>query len=292
MTNGKTEAGLLRNLDCRMISTTDDTDGHGWMDSDSEKNIRGIRDIRGQSSARICGEVFKSPELCIPASMRTAPSPLRHSSFTRRSGFTLLEVILSVIILASIALGIFKFVQSNLRAIQSSVQDTEEQLAVERLASLVQEELSNIVPKSQSSLLGEGLKLGGTNLDSIEWRSRGGPGLMTTAVSGEYRVKLRMQPLKDNQSKYEIGLWRRPALLDTESGLIAGGSDKDATWVPLLQNVTGLTIRYWDARMGQLLDSWRDQAARPSFVVLSILREGEESPYEAVLGVPAAMTQQ
>ena len=44
--------------------------------------------------------------------------------------------------------------------------------------------------------------------------------------------------------------------------------------------------------MGQLLDSWRDQAARPSFVVLSILREGEESPYEAVLSVPAAMTQQ
>ena len=272
MTNDKTEAGLLRNLDCRVISTTDVTDGHGWMDSDSEKSIRGIRDIRGQSSARICGEVFKSRELCIPASLRTVPARLRHRSSMGRSGFTLLEVILSVIILASIALGIFKFVQSNLRAIQSSVQDTEEQLAVERLASLVQEEL--------------------TNLDSIEWRSRGGPGLMTTAVSGEYRVKLRMQPLKDNQSKYEIGLWRRPALLDTESGLIAGGSDKDATWVPLLQNVTGLTIRYWDARMGQLLDSWRDQAARPSFVVLSILREGEESPYEAVLSVPAAMTQQ
>ena len=262
------------------------------MDSDSEKNIRGIRDIRGQSTARICGKVFKSSELCIPASLRMVPARLRHRSSMGRSGFTLLEVILSVIILASIALGIFKFLQSNLRAIQSSVQDTEEHLAVERLASLVQEELSNIVPKSQSSLLGEGLKLGGTNLDSIEWRSRGGPGLMTTAVSGEYRVKLRMQPLKDNQSKYEIGLWRRPALLDTESGLIAGGSDKDATWVPLLQNVTGLTIRYWDARMGQLLDSWRDQAARPSFVILSILREGEESPYEAVLSVPAAMTQQ
>ncbi len=223
---------------------------------------------------------------------RTTPARLRHSSFSRRSGFTLLEVILAVIILASLALSISKFVQSDLRAIQSSVQDTEEQLAVERLASLVQEELCNIVPRSQSSLLGEGLKLGGTNLDSIEWRSRGGPGLMTTAASGEYRVKLRMQPLKDNQNKYEIGLWRRPALLDTESGLIVGGSDKDATWVPLLQNVTGLTIRYWDARIGQVLDNWRDQNARPSFIILSILREGEESPYEAVLSIPAAMTQQ
>ena len=101
-----------------------------------------------------------------------------------------------------------------------------------------------------------------------------------------------MQPLKDNQNKYEIGLWRRPALLDTESGLIAGGSDKDATWVPLLQNVTGLTIRYWNPSQGQVQDNWRDQNTRPSFIILSILREGDESPYEAVLGVPAAMTQQ
>ena len=113
------------------------------------------------------------------------PARLRRPSFHRRSGFTLLEVILAVIILSSIAFSIFKIVQSNLHAIQSSVQDTEEQLDVERLASLVQEELCSIVPKSQSSLLGEGLKLGGTNLDSIEWRSRGGPGLMTTAASGE-----------------------------------------------------------------------------------------------------------
>ena len=115
---------------------------------------------------------------------------------------------------------------------------------------------------------------------------------MTTAASGEYRVKLRIQPITKDSNKYEIGYWRRPALLETSGGLVAGGSDKDATWVPLLQNVTGLTIRYWDARLGQVLDSWRDQAARPSFVILSILREGEESPYEAVLNVPAAMTQQ
>jgi hypothetical protein len=95
--------------------------------------------------------------------------------------------------------------------------------------------------------------------------------------------------VEKTSNKYEIGLWRRPALLDTEEGLVAGGSDKDATWVPLLQNVTALRLRYWDDRLGQLLDNWRDPAVRPSFVIVSITREGEDVPFEAVLRVPSSL---
>jgi hypothetical protein len=172
------------------------------------------------------------------------------------------------------------------------VQDTEDQLALERLVSLVQEGLYGISPRGSSTLLGENLKLNGRNLDKMEWRSRGGAGLMTTAATGEYRVQLRIMPLKNDSSKFEIGLWRRPALLDTAGGLIAGGSDKDADWVPLLQDVDGMMIRYWDGRLNQPIDKWVDQAARPSFVKLSIWRLGDPVPYEACLMVPAALTQQ
>ncbi|MEI9895077.1 MAG: hypothetical protein WDN28_14610 [Chthoniobacter sp.] len=129
------------------------------------------------------------------------------------------------------------------------------------------------------------------NMDSMEWRSRGGVGLMTTAATGEYRVQLRILPLKDDSSKYEIGLWRRPALLDTAGGLIQGGSDKDADWVPLLQDVDGMMIRYWDGTLSQPVDRWQDPARRPSFVRLSIWRGGDPVPYEACLTVPAAFTQ-
>ena len=113
-----------------------------------------------------------------------------------RRGFTLLEVILAVMVLALTSLGIFKFVQSNLQAIQMSVEDAEEVLSVERLVALVQEELYNIQPRGNSSfVLGQDLRTSNKDFDSMEWRSRGGPGLMTTAMSGEYQVTLMM---KDN----------------------------------------------------------------------------------------------
>ncbi|MCX6982176.1 MAG: prepilin-type N-terminal cleavage/methylation domain-containing protein [Verrucomicrobia bacterium] len=209
----------------------------------------------------------------------------------RRHGFTLLEVMLAVAIIGFTTVGIFRFVQSTVRAVAVSVEDTEEQLRVDRLVALVQEEFYSLPARGQTNIQGESIKLNGADFDSIEWRSRGGPGLMTTAVSGEYRVKLRIQPVEKNSNKYEIGYWRRPALLETDGGLVAGGSDKDATWVPLLQRVSAMRIRYWDSRLGQLLDSWRDPTARPAFVILSITREGDDVPYEAVLRIPVSAVQ-
>ena len=208
-----------------------------------------------------------------------------------RGGFTLLEVMLAVAIIGFTTVGIFRFVQSTVRAVSVSVEDTEEQLRVDRLVALVQEEFYNLPARGQTNIQGESIKLNGADFDSIEWRSRGGPGLMTTAATGEYRVKLRIQPVEKNSTKYEIGYWRRPALLETEGGLVAGGSDKDATWVPLLQRVSAMRIRYWDSRLGQLLDSWRDPTVRPAFVILSITREGDDVPYEAVLRIPVSAVQ-
>jgi len=220
--------------------------------------------------------------------MKFRPS---HASFCRR-GFTLLEVVLGVMILGLTSVGIFKFVQSNLQAIHYSVENAEEVLAVERLAALIQEELYNLpIRGNNGSLTGIQTASQGRDFDTLEWPSRGGAGLMTTAATGEYRVRLMMKPTVDRKG-YEIGLRRQPVLLDSAGGLVQGGSDKDATWVLLLPRTNGLRIRYWDARLGQLIDSWRDPAARPSFIVLSILKEDETFPYEAVLTVPAALTQQ
>jgi hypothetical protein len=184
-------------------------------------------------------------------------------------------------------------VQSNLRAIQYSVEDAEEVVSVDRLVSLVQEELYAIPARgSNGSLLSVDQRTNNMDFDSLEWRSRGGPGLMTTAATGEYSVTLMMKPITPTSREYEIGLRRRPVLLDSAGGLVQGGSDKDSTWVPLLSKTTSLRVRLWDPRLGQFVAGWRDQGARPTFVVLSILKEGETAPYEAVLTVPAAMTQQ
>jgi len=209
-----------------------------------------------------------------------------------QGGFTFIEVMLAVAIMALTTLGIFRFVQSTVRAVSGSVDDTEEQLAVDRLVALVQEEFYDLPVRGQTNISGESLKLNGADFDSIEWRSRGGPGLMTTAATGEYRVKLRIQPVEKNSNKYEIGLWRRPALIETSTGLVDGGTDNDATWVPLMQHVAAMRLRYWDSRLGQLLDSWRDPTVKPAFVIMSITLEGEAVPYEAVLRIPVSAVQQ
>jgi prepilin-type N-terminal cleavage/methylation domain-containing protein len=214
-----------------------------------------------------------------------------HPSSIRRGGFTLLEVLLAVAIIGFTTIGIYRFIHSTVRMLAASVEDTEEQLRVERLVALVQEEFYSLPARGQTNIQGESIKLNGADFDSIEWRSRGGPGLMTTAATGEFRVKLRIQPVEKNSNKYEIGYWRRPALLETDGGLVAGGSDKDATWVPLLPRVSALRIRYWDSRLGQLLDSWRDPTVRPAFVIMSITREGDDVPYEAVLRIPISAVQ-
>jgi hypothetical protein len=219
--------------------------------------------------------------------------PFSHHLSKARAAFTLLEVMLAVLILGLTSIGIFKFVQSNLRAIQYSVEDAEEVISIDRLVALVQEELYAIPARgTNGSLSSVNLTSNQMDFDSLEWLSRGGPGLMTTAATGEFRVTLMMKPITPTSREYEIGLRRRPVLLDSAGGLVQGGSDKDSTWVPLLPKTAGLRIRLWDPRLGQFVAGWRDPAARPSFVVLSILKEGETAPYEAVLTVPAAMTQQ
>ncbi len=210
----------------------------------------------------------------------------------RRAAFTLLEVILAVTILMFLSIGIHRFVESNLRAIQFSVEDTKDQLAVERLVALIQEELYSIPPRSQSSLIGEGYKVSNVYYDQMEWRSRGGPGLMTTAAGGEYSVRLQMKEVVKGSRKYEIGFIRKPVLLDTQGALVAAANDKDASWVPLLPGAAELKIRYWDSRVGTITDRWTEPTIRPALVILNIMREGDAAPYEAVLTVPAALTQQ
>jgi prepilin-type N-terminal cleavage/methylation domain-containing protein len=220
--------------------------------------------------------------------------PFSHSAARRRQGFTLLEVVLAVMVLSLTAIGMFRFVRANLQAIQYSVEDAEDQLSVERMVALIQEELYNLpIRNAPSSLIGEDLTTNQKDFDSMEWSSRAGPGLLTTAAIGDYKTRLMMRPVEGAKTAiYEIGLRRRPVALDAAGGVVAAGSDRDATWVPLLPRTIGLRIRYWDPRLGQLYPNWREPASRPMFVVLSILREGETAPYEAVLTVPAALTQQ
>ena len=205
---------------------------------------------------------------------------------------TILEVVLAVAILSMISVTVFQFVRSNIQAISISSEEINNQLAVERMTEMVQEEFFSFPGRGQSTLLSKAVRLSGRDVDSVEWRSKGGPGLMTTAAKGEYIARLRIKPLKDNAAKYEIGIEREIAMQETALGLVASLGVSKPDWIPLIPNAQSLRLRFFDPRVNTEVDSWTDTASRPSYMRLSVMREGDLVPLEAVIGIPSAIATQ
>jgi hypothetical protein len=60
----------------------------------------------------------------------------------------------------------------------------------------------------------------------------------------------------------------------------------------LIENFAAMEIRYFDPRINSWLERWQDQNVRPSLVRIRLWRRADDEPYEAVLNIPAALTQQ
>lgn len=205
---------------------------------------------------------------------------------------TILEVVIAVVILSMISIAVFQFVRSNLKAISISTKDVNERLAVERLVELVQEEFYNIPARGQATLTSKAVKVGGRDVDFVEWRSKGGPGLMTTAAKGEYLVRLRIKPVQRDSSKYEIGIEREMVMQETALGLVAGSGTSKPDWVTLIPDAQSLKCRFFDPALNTEVEGWSDAARRPSYMRLSIMREGDVVPFEAVIANPGGIATQ
>lgn len=205
---------------------------------------------------------------------------------------TLLEVVLAVAVLTMISLAVFQFVKANVSAIKTTSEDINEQMALERLVELVQEEFYNLPGSGQSTLLSKAVRVSNRDLDTVEWRSKGGPGLLTTAAKGEYQARLRMKPLATNSSQYEIGIERELVMQETALGLVAGAGTSKPSWVVLIPNAQSFRCRFFDPRLNTEVENWSDPSARPSFMRLSIMRVGDTVPMIAVVGIPAAIATQ
>ncbi len=205
---------------------------------------------------------------------------------------TILEVVLAVAILSMISVIVFQFVRSNIQAISISSEEINNQLAVERMTEMVQEEFFSFPGRGQSTLLSKAVRISGRDVDSVEWRSKGGPGLMTTAAKGEYIARLRIKPLKDNAAKYEIGIEREIAMQETALGLVASLGASKPDWIPLIPNAQSLRLRFFDPRVNMEIENWTDPATRPSYMRMSVMREGDLVPLEAVIGIPSAIATQ
>jgi type II secretory pathway component PulJ len=190
-------------------------------------------------------------------------------------GFTLLEIMLAVGILGMMSLAIFRFVQSNMIALNLSSETAAADAQYDGLRDLLTAEWQRLSP-FRANVTGEAFKLNDRERDEIKWNSTAGPGLLTRYAPGQFTVALRLQPANEKGDRLDLGFLRKPQ----------GGSDTAEvreTWVPLIKNATSLEISYFDPNANTWLDRWPSGGRLPSLVKLAIGRADSSVPWEAII---------
>ncbi len=190
-------------------------------------------------------------------------------------GFTLLEISFAVAILAMMSLAIYRFVESNLTSMRVSWEEMSIDARYDGLRDLLGLEWRSL-PSGEGRLTGEPFKFDNRSQDQINWVCGSGPGLLTRYAAGEYQVTLRMRPSSKQKNQQDIGIVRKPEASD---------SNDDETWIPLLENVKSLEIRYFDPRLNSWVDRWTDTVTLPRLVKLTIDRPDSAAPWEVIIAL-------
>ncbi len=196
--------------------------------------------------------------------------PLRR----RRAAFTLLEITLAVAILSLMSVAIYRFVTANLIAVRVSAEVSADDARYDGFASLLTSQLQNL-PPGQGTLGGEPYKFSGKSRDEMTWICSAGPGLLTRYATGDYSVTLRLQPMAKGDLM-ELGVTREP-----EADNDAAAADK--SWVPLIEDLRSMEIRYFDPRLNAWVDRWTDRGTLPHLVRVTLEGASGSVPWEAVI---------
>lgn len=196
---------------------------------------------------------------------------------TRRTGFTLLEIMLAVIILATMSLAIYRFVQSNLVALRMSSEITAIDMAYDGLRDLLTAQWQSL-PSGAGALSGDAVKVNDVSRDEITWTCGAGPGLLTRYATSDYVVSMSLRAEPNNSSRLDLVFTRRP----TQD---QAATDVHESQIPLLQNVQSLEIRYFDPRLNVWQDRWTDNVALPRLIRVTVARKDSTIPWQAVIAL-------
>jgi prepilin-type N-terminal cleavage/methylation domain-containing protein len=198
----------------------------------------------------------------------------------KATGFTLLEIVLAVAILGMMSLAIYRFVQANIIALRVSADASAADARYAGLRDLLTAQWQSL-PSGAGALSGEPLKLNDRSRDEIRWICGAGPGLLTRYAPGDFTVMMRLQPQNKKSDRLDLGLLRKPQ--DD-----ASFTDVHESWIPLLENVQTLQIRYFDSRLNTWVDRWTDTVTLPRLVKVIVGRNDTAVAWEAI--IPLART--
>lgn len=182
----------------------------------------------------------------------------------RSFGFTLLEIALAAAILGLMSLAIFRFVQTNITVLRVSALQSVEEARFGGLLDLLTTQWQNL-PAGVGAISGEPFTFNQRPRDEIVWVCGAGPGMLTRYAGGEFLVRMRLKPMKEGGDRMQLGFLRRPR--ET-----AEGSDEGETWMPLIDDVRGMRIRYFDVRLNAWVERWTDTGSVPRLVEIILER--------------------
>jgi prepilin-type N-terminal cleavage/methylation domain-containing protein len=193
----------------------------------------------------------------------------------RRRGFTLLEITLAAAILGLMSMAIYRFVSTNIAVLRISAEQSVEEGRYTGLLDLLTTQWQSL-PTGVGALGGEPFKFNDRPRDEITWYCGAGPGLLTRYAGGEFTVRMRLRPMKGSDGM-QLGFLRRPR--ET-----AEGSDEGESWVPLIDDVRGLRIRYFDPRLNAWVEKWTDSGTLPRLIEVIIERQNRAN-WQAVVAL-------
>ena len=193
----------------------------------------------------------------------------------RSFGFTLLEITLAAAILGLMSLAIYRFVQANITMLRVSAVESVEDARYSGLLDLLTTQWQSL-PTGVGALGGEPFKFNDRPRDEIVWYCGAGPGLLTRYAGGEFSVRMRLKPMKEGDG-LQLGFLRRPR--ET-----AEGSDEGETWVPLIDGVRGMRIRYFDTRLNAWVERWTDTGTLPRLIEV-ILERPQGPNWQAIVAL-------
>jgi prepilin-type N-terminal cleavage/methylation domain-containing protein len=195
----------------------------------------------------------------------------------RDHAFTLLEITLAVAIMAMMSLAIYRFVQTNLIALRVSSETTATDARYDALRALLTAQWQSL-PSGAGALTGEALKVSDVSRDQVTWTCGAGPGLLTRYASGDFLVSMRLKAASNKSDRIDLGFLRKP-VEDRSFG------NAHESWIPLLENVQALQIRYFDPRLNVWQDKWTDNVSLPRLVKVTIERKDASVPWEAIIAL-------
>ena len=211
-----------------------------------------------------------------PANFRSAgDTPASTVRKNRARAFTLLEITLAVAILAMMSVAIYRFVQSNLIALRVSSEASAADARYGGLRDLLMTQWQSL-SGGNGAMTGEPFKFNDRPRDEIKWTCGAGPGLLTRYAAGDFTVSMRLQRESDKSNRLDLGLLRKP---EDDPSI----THEHESWVPLIENVGTLQIRYFEPRLNVWVDRWTDTLVLPRLVKIVVGRNDAAVPFEVII---------